>query len=86
MSQVVQTLTQAEQAYICLWSHAGWRTAHIQFIVQPARNAWREEYDRPGAFVQAAMFQAANPRRSPKLKKRPTPWLTVPLTGLDARI
>jgi len=38
----------------------GWQPVHIYFVVQPAWNCWREAYDHPGPFVQAAMFQAAN--------------------------
>jgi len=66
VSQVIQTLTQADQVYVCLWSHAGWQPVHIHFVVQPAWNGWREAYARPGASVQTAMFQAGNvpPRRA----------------------
>ena len=60
VSQVVQALTQADQVYVCLWSHAGWRPAHIHFVVQPAWNSWRALYARPGPGVQTAMFQAGN--------------------------
>ncbi len=60
VSQVIQTLTQADQVYVCLWCHAGWKPVHIHFVVQPAWNGWREAYDRPGPFVQGAMFQAGN--------------------------
>ena len=65
VSQVIQTLTQADQVYVCLWSHAGWQPAHMHFVVQPAWNSWREAYARPGPDVQTAMFQAGNiPPRS----------------------
>jgi diadenosine tetraphosphate (Ap4A) HIT family hydrolase len=60
VSQVVQAVTQPEQVYVCLWSHSGWNPVHIHFVVQPAWNHWRAEYDRPGPFVQAAMFLAGN--------------------------
>ena len=65
VSQVVQTLTQADQVYVCLWCHAGWQPVHLHFVVQPAWNGWREAYARPGPSVQAAMFEAGNapPRR-----------------------
>jgi hypothetical protein len=33
---------------------------HRHFVVQPAWNCWREDYDRPGPSVQVAMFQAGN--------------------------
>ena len=65
VSQVIQTLTHADQVYVCLWCHAGWQPVHIHFVVQPAWNGWREAYARPGPSVQAAMFQAGNaPPRS----------------------
>jgi hypothetical protein len=54
----VQAATKAGQVYICSWSHSGWQPVHIHVVVQPAWNGWSEEYDRPGPFVQAAMFQA----------------------------
>ena len=60
VSQVIQTLTQADQVYVCLWCHAGWQPVHLHFVVQPAWNNWRETYARPGPSVQAAMFQADN--------------------------
>jgi diadenosine tetraphosphate (Ap4A) HIT family hydrolase len=58
VSQAIQTLTQADQVYVCLWSHAQWRARHLHFVVQPAWNQWRDAYGRPGPFVQAAMFEA----------------------------
>jgi diadenosine tetraphosphate (Ap4A) HIT family hydrolase len=33
VSQAVQTLTHADQVYVCLWSHARWQAAHIHFVV-----------------------------------------------------
>ena len=60
VSQVVQTVTKADEVYICAWSNAGLQPAHIHFVVQPAWNGWNEKYDRPGPFEQAAMFRAGN--------------------------
>jgi diadenosine tetraphosphate (Ap4A) HIT family hydrolase len=60
VSQAIQTLTQADQVYVCLWCHQGWQPAHVHFVVQPAWNDWRASYSRPGPFVQSAMFQAGN--------------------------
>ena len=60
LSQAAQAVTQAEQVYVCSWSHGGWQPVHLHFVVQPAWNRWREKYDRPGPSVQAAMFQAGN--------------------------
>jgi diadenosine tetraphosphate (Ap4A) HIT family hydrolase len=60
-SEVVKSLTEADQIYVCSWAHAGWKPAHIHFVVQPAWNAWRAVYARPGPTVQSAMFQANDP-------------------------
>jgi diadenosine tetraphosphate (Ap4A) HIT family hydrolase len=60
VSRVVQTVTKAEQVYICSWSHAGFQPVHMHFIVQPAWNAWKKKYYRPGPFVQAEMFRAGH--------------------------
>jgi diadenosine tetraphosphate (Ap4A) HIT family hydrolase len=65
VSQVIQDLTQADQVYVCLWSHAGWTPAHVHFVLQPAWNGWREVYASPGPSVQTAMLQAGSaPPRS----------------------
>jgi diadenosine tetraphosphate (Ap4A) HIT family hydrolase len=65
VSQVIQTLTQADQVYVCLWSHARWQPAHIHFVVQPVLNGWQDRYAHPGPGVQMAMFQAGQtPPRS----------------------
>lgn len=53
--------TGADQTYVCEWSHAGWAPGHIHFVVQPAWNSLREKYERPGPFLQVAMFEAATP-------------------------
>ena len=42
VSQAVRAVTQADQVYVCSWSHVGWQPVHIHFVVQPARNCWRE--------------------------------------------
>ena len=52
----VRELSGADQAYVCLWSHAGWRPVHVHFVVQPVWNADRERFDSPGPSLQAAMF------------------------------
>jgi diadenosine tetraphosphate (Ap4A) HIT family hydrolase len=50
-----------DQTYICEWSHAGFVAGHIHFVVQPAWDANRERFERPGPFTQVAMFQANEP-------------------------
>jgi diadenosine tetraphosphate (Ap4A) HIT family hydrolase len=53
--------TGADQTYVCEWSHAGWMPGHIHFVVQPTWNSQREKYERPGPFLQVAMFEEATP-------------------------
>lgn len=54
---VVDDLTDADQVYICLWSHAGGDPVHIHFVVQPASAAIIEAYGARGPALQAAMFE-----------------------------
>jgi len=50
-----------DQTYITEWSHAGFVAGHIHFVVQPAWDAQREQFARPGPFLQVAMFEANVP-------------------------
>lgn len=50
-----------DQTYITEWSHAGFVAGHIHFVVQPAWDANRERFERPGPFTQVAMFEANVP-------------------------
>jgi diadenosine tetraphosphate (Ap4A) HIT family hydrolase len=50
-----------DQTYITEWSHAGFVAGHIHFVVQPAWDANRERFERPGPFTQVAMFEANEP-------------------------
>lgn len=52
----VQELTEADQVYVGLWSHAGRRPVHIHFVVQPVTPALIEEIGDVGPHLQAAMF------------------------------
>jgi hypothetical protein len=54
---VVQELTQADQVYVCLWSHANGQPVQIHFVVQPVPHEMRESASQPGPALQAAMFQ-----------------------------
>jgi len=58
ISRLVREMTGADQVYVCLWSHAGWRPEHLHFVVQPSWNSYRETYPGPGPRVQTAMFEA----------------------------
>ena len=69
VSQAVRAVTQADQVYVCAWSHMGWQPVHIYFVVQPAWNCWREAYDHPGPFVQAGCSRPRMPRHAPKFRK-----------------
>src|SRR5262249_9430109 len=55
-TSVIKTLTDADQVYACLWSHAEWRPGHIHFVLQPAWNSLRSRYAGPGPILQMAMF------------------------------
>jgi len=59
LAAAVREVTGCDQVYCCLWSHAGWEPVHIHFVLQPAWNADREQFDGPGPTTQAAMFRRA---------------------------
>jgi len=62
---VIKALTNADQVYACLWSHAEWTPGHIHFVLQPSWNALRSRYPGPGPALQMAMFteaQACDPQ------------------------
>ena len=60
-SRVVKTITDCDQTYICLWSHAGWTPGHIHYVVQPAYNSQREQFSYPGPVLQREMFAKNEP-------------------------
>jgi diadenosine tetraphosphate (Ap4A) HIT family hydrolase len=53
---VVSELTEPEQVYVGLWSHAGRRRVHVHFVVQPATTAAIESVGDYGPHLQAKMF------------------------------
>jgi diadenosine tetraphosphate (Ap4A) HIT family hydrolase len=53
---VVSELTQPEQVYVGLWSHARRKRVHIHFVVQPATTAAIERIGDYGPHLQAKMF------------------------------
>ena len=57
-SACVQALVEAEQVYVCLWSHAGWSPGHIHFVVQPSWGHLRERFSAPGPALQSEQFRA----------------------------
>jgi len=60
-TSILKALTDADQVYACLWSHADWTPGHIHFVLQPAWNALRSRYPGPGPVLQMAMFTEAQP-------------------------
>jgi ATP adenylyltransferase len=60
-SGVITQLTSCDQVYACLWSHMAWTPGHIHFVLQPAWDAQRAEYERPGPFMQTSMFASGEP-------------------------
>lgn len=60
-SSIIRTLTEADQIYTCLWSHAHWQPVHIHFVLQPVWNSHQSRYPGPGPVLQVAMFNEANP-------------------------
>lgn len=55
-SAVAAQLVGAEQAYNCLWSHAGGIPVHIHYVVQPVTAAQMLEFGAYGPSLQVAMF------------------------------
>ena len=55
-SAVIRELTECDQTYICQWSHAGWEPVHIHFVIQPVWNSQKEQFEKPGPSLQAALF------------------------------
>lgn len=57
-TQVVTELTDPEQTYVTLWSHAGGEPVHIHFVIQPITAELMEGRDAYGPMLQVAMFEA----------------------------
>lgn len=57
-SSAVAELTEPDQVYVCLWSHADRKPGHIHFVVQPVGADEMERYDAHGPVLQVAMFRA----------------------------
>lgn len=53
--------TSCDQTYICQWAHAGFEVVHLHFVVQPAWDAQREQFTRPGPFLQVDMYNQNKP-------------------------
>ena len=58
-AQVVTELTEPEQTYVSLWTHAGGVPVHIHFVVQPITSELRTAHEGLyGPTLQVTMFQA----------------------------
>jgi len=55
-ARVVTELSDPDQVYISLWSHAGRRPGHIHYVVQPVDQHVMARHDAHGPKLQAAMF------------------------------
>jgi diadenosine tetraphosphate (Ap4A) HIT family hydrolase len=57
-SRVIQQLSQPDQVYVCLWSHAGWQPGHIHFVLQPVWCGQAAQHPQPGPMLQVELFAA----------------------------
>ena len=67
-THTITELTECDQVYVCLWSHAGWTPGHIHFVLQPAWNNQQTAHERPGPFMQEEMFRAGNTPAAPEVE------------------
>jgi diadenosine tetraphosphate (Ap4A) HIT family hydrolase len=67
-SECVQELADADQVYVCLWSHAGWKPGHIHFVVQPAWERQRDEHPGPGPELQVALLHRGRLPPAPEVE------------------
>lgn len=61
IAAVVTALTEPDQVYVCLWSHAGGEPGHIHFVVQPVTRETMATHDSFGLELQIAMFDRGEP-------------------------
>src|SRR5436190_1472537 len=57
-ARVSTALTDPEQVYVSLWSHAGGVPGHIHFVVQPVTRPIMDLLGSRGPKLQADMFRA----------------------------
>jgi diadenosine tetraphosphate (Ap4A) HIT family hydrolase len=57
-ASAITELTDPEQVYVCLWSHANRQPGHIHFVVQPVNDDRMKKFDAYGPALQVAMFQS----------------------------
>jgi diadenosine tetraphosphate (Ap4A) HIT family hydrolase len=57
-AQVVTALTEPQQVYVTLWSHADGVPGHIHFVIQPVTSETRAAHDgKYGLPLQTAVFE-----------------------------
>lgn len=56
-ADVARRLVDADQVYVCLWSHAEGRPGHIHWVVQPVTRQQLDDYGCHGPALQMAMFE-----------------------------
>lgn len=61
VATVCSELTNPDQVYVCLWSHADRRPGHIHFVVQPVTADVMRVFDAYGPALQVAMFANGEP-------------------------
>jgi diadenosine tetraphosphate (Ap4A) HIT family hydrolase len=66
---VVDELVEADQVYVCLWSHAGGRPVHIHYVVQPATRELMDEHGAHGPALQRAMFMRGDEPPRPQVEE-----------------
>lgn len=59
-TRACSALTNAEQVYVCLWSHAAGRPGHIHFVVQPVTAQQMQEFGAYGPALQMVMFTSGD--------------------------
>ena len=60
-STAVSELAEADQVYVCLWSHTNRQPVHIHFVVQPVSSDLMRRFDAHGPALQVEMFQSGEP-------------------------
>jgi diadenosine tetraphosphate (Ap4A) HIT family hydrolase len=58
ISAAVSRLVDAEQAYNCLWSHAGRIPGHLHYVVQPVTHQQMSDFDAHRADLTLAIFRS----------------------------
>lgn len=61
VASVVSSLIEAEQVYVCLWSHAGGEPGHVHWVVQPITSADVERIGVRGPALQTRLFDRDEP-------------------------